>query len=122
MESTARNSGLDDWSIFVLRHTNLWNVRIHLFSALCFWLSPVLAYFVSPWFLLGFFASGLIGAFGHYVTKDSGVNFVETTHDPQVVRFSTKMAWMFLKGQYNDEIERVKELWRQQSREKVSSN
>ena len=101
---------IKSWDQFVLRHQNIWNIRIHFVSALFFWVSPILSIFVHPLYICGLFMSGLIGAFGHFVTKDGGVNFRETTSEPNVVRFSTKMAYLYVLGKYKNEINRVNKL------------
>ncbi len=104
----ARSSrDLTDWDLFVMRHRSLPNVAVHFVSFLLFWLSPVLALAVNPLWWVGFFSSGLVGAFGHYVFKDGRVDAREATSSLQVVRFSSLMAFSFLRGRWPAEIRLV---------------
>lgn len=102
---------LIDWDLFVLRHQNKKNVVVHFFSFICFWISPILAIFVHPLFIIGFFSSGLIGTAGHYFFADGTVDAKEATSSLQVVEFSSKMAFLFLTGKYWQEIDYVNAKW-----------
>jgi hypothetical protein len=95
---------LENWDLFVLRHRNTANVAVHLVSFLLFWISPVLAWAVSPFWLVGFFASGLVGTAGHYFFKDGTVDAREATSSLQVVHYSSVMAGLFVTGRWSREI------------------
>jgi BASS family bile acid:Na+ symporter len=97
----AMETVLTDWEVFVLRHKNPYNVAIHVVSFLMFWSGPLL-WLISgdwPWLFLTM-ASGSVGTFGHWVTKDSHVSFKEATHSLAAVRYSSKMSLLALMGQY----------------------
>lgn len=116
------SDALEDWDLFVLRHSNMKNVAVHFVSALFFWLGPILAILISPYYLVLFFISGLIGAVGHYVYKDGAVNVKETTSSAQVVIFSTLMAYLFITKKYAAEIARVSLKYNDYTSGKISSN
>jgi hypothetical protein len=52
---------------------------------------------------VGFFASGFMGALGHFLFKDGGVDFRESTSRWQVVYYSSCMIFLFLSGSYGYE-------------------
>lgn len=112
---------LVDWDLFVLRHQNKKNVAVHFVSFLCFWLSPILAIVINPWFIIGFFASGIIGTAGHYFFTDGTVDAKEATSSLQVVEFSSKMAFLFISGQYWGEINYVNEKWKKYKKGEITS-
>lgn len=95
---------LEDWDMFVMRHRDPRNIWMHVLSFGLFWISPVLALMVSPWWWLGFLSSGLVGTAGHYVFKDGVVDFREATSRWQVVFYSSCMILLFLSGSYKEEI------------------
>jgi hypothetical protein len=108
-----------DWDLFVMRHQNKKNVVVHFFSFLFFWFSPVLAYFSSPWWMIAFFSSGLMGTFGHYLFKDGTIDVREATSSLKVVQFSSKMAFLVATGKYWKEIEYVNKKWIQYKNNEV---
>lgn len=112
---------LVDWDLFVLRHQNKKNVVVHFISFLFFWVSPVLALFVSPYFIIGFFLSGLIGTAGHYFFTDGTVDAKEATSSLQVVEFSSKMAYLFVIGRYWSEIIYVNAKWQKFKKGEITS-
>jgi hypothetical protein len=107
MDVERTSSDLTDWDLFVMRHRSLPNVAIHFVSFLLFWLSPLLAYTFSAWWLIGFFGSGLVGTFGHFVFKDGRVDAREATSSLQVIHFSSLMAFFFVQGRWPSEIARA---------------
>ncbi|MEK6773529.1 MAG: hypothetical protein AABY64_06295 [Bdellovibrionota bacterium] len=111
MVPQRRNDSLENWDLFVLRHQNLKNVAVHTVSCAMFWLGPILAVLVHPINWLMFFGSGLVGTAGHYFFKDGTVDAREATSSLQVVVFSTLMTFLFLRGQYQQEILRVQKKW-----------
>lgn len=83
---------LTSWDLFVLRHRDPNNLKVHFVSFVVYYGSPVLALvFANWWWLLGLPLSGLIGASGHYLFKDGGVKVREATFDPLVVTYVTYM-------------------------------
>lgn len=112
---------LVNWDLFVLRHQNRKNVVVHFFSFLLFWLSPVLAIIISPYWLIGFFTSGILGTIGHYFFSDGSVDAKEATSSVQVVVFSSKMAALFVTGKYWDEITYVNHKWEKYKKGKITS-
>jgi hypothetical protein len=96
---------LENWDLFVLRHQKTPNIIVHIFSFLFFWVSPILAFTVSYWWLLGFFGSGLIGSVGHYLFKDGTIDVKEATSSLQVVHFSSLVVIFFILGKYTKHIE-----------------
>jgi hypothetical protein len=102
------NEPLTAWDQFVLRHRRPSNLVLHFISFFCFFGGPVLALLLwNPWYLVLFFASGLVGAAGHWISGDGGVNLRETTSSPQVVKFNTIMVYKVLSGSYRADIERA---------------
>lgn len=101
------NDALENWDLFVLRHQNKANVRVHFVSFLMFWLGPVLGIAVHPIYWILFFASGMVGVAGHYFFRDGTVDRKEATSSVDVVVFSSMMAVMFAMNGYDREIERV---------------
>lgn len=97
---------LNNWDLFVLRHQDMRNVAVHFLSCVCFWLSPVAAILWSSWFWIGFFISGLIGTFGHWIFQDGTVDRKEATSSWRVVVYSTRMALLFLSVRYPHEVRR----------------
>lgn len=97
---------LSNWERFVIRHSKPSNLQIHFVSFLMFWGGLFIPLIVDDyrWVAL-FFASGLMGAFGHWVTGDGRVSPKEATRDPQVVFFVTIMFLKIAKGTYFREVE-----------------
>jgi len=112
---------LVNWDLFVLRHMNQKNVAVHLVSFLMFWFCPFLAVLINPWFIAGFFASGLVGTAGHYFFKDGTVDAKEATSSVQVVLFSSKMAFLFITGKYGQEIQYVTQKWEKYKKGEIKS-
>jgi len=77
---------------------------------------------VSPWFIIGFFASGIIGTAGHYFFSDGTVDAKEATSSLQVVQFSSKMAFLFISGRYWEEISYVNIKWQKYKQGEIESN
>ena len=103
--SPRRNDdALEDWDLFILRHRSDANIWTHTVSFALFWFAPVLALTLSPWWWLGFFASGIVGTAGHNIFKDGVVDFREATSRWQVVYYSSCMILLFLSGRYRAEI------------------
>jgi hypothetical protein len=96
---------LTSWDFFVLRHRDKRNLIVHFISFLVYYFSPVAAIIMrNPWYLVGLPISGAIGAFGHYIFKDGGVNTHEATSSPRVVFYVTIMFYRILRGKYWDDI------------------
>jgi hypothetical protein len=112
---------LINWDLFVLRHQNQKNVAVHLISFLMFWLCPLFAVAINPWFFLGFFLSGLVGTAGHYFFIDGTVDAKEATSSIQVVAFSSKMAFLFVTGKYGQEIQYVTQKWEKYKKGEIKS-
>lgn len=92
---------IDPWDRFVLRHQRPGNLVIHFVSMLCFYGGPALALLAwNPWWLAAFFASGLLGAFGHWAFDDGPVSLREMTSQPEVPGFVVRMFWRMLRGEY----------------------
>jgi hypothetical protein len=121
MRPKRSDNELENWDLFVLRHQNLNNVRWHVISAAMFWFGPALGIFVHPGFWLLFFISGFFGAFGHFLFKDSRVDGREATSSVEVVYFSTLMCFLFLKGDYQNEITRVSKKFQRYLNGEISS-
>src|SRR5688572_5313422 len=99
------NSPLNSWDVFVLRHQKTPNIIFHVISCALFWFSiPVAIILRQPYWVLGFFASGLMGTAGHFLFGDGTVNRKEATSSLQVVHYSSKMVLLFLIGRYGREI------------------
>ena len=104
---------LSNWERFVIRHSKRSNLRIHFVSFLMFWGGLFIPLIVGDYRWLGlFFISGLMGAFGHWVTGDGTVSPKEATRDPQVVFFVTLMFLKIAKGTYFREVEEAKKRYR----------
>lgn len=112
---------LENWDLFILRHRNSANVAVHVVSFLMFWFSPVLAIAVSPYWLIGFFASGLVGTAGHYVFKDGTVDAREATSSLQVVHYSSIMAVLFVTGRWSREIRLTEKKYREFTEGRIGS-
>ncbi len=65
-------------------------------AALVFW---------NAWLLTPFFASGMVGAFGHYAFKDSGVSLREATVAKEVPYYVLVMFYKIARGTYRRDIE-----------------
>jgi len=105
LTSEATSAELTDWDRFVLRHRHPGNLVFHFISFLFFFGSPVLAWiFHSYWLLVPFFISGIVGAAGHWLFGDGGVNVRETTSSPQVVMFNTLMLYKIATGAYGRDV------------------
>jgi hypothetical protein len=99
---------LTPWDLFVLRHRKPGNLVVHFVSALLFFGTPVAALvLMQPWLLEGFFSSGMVGAAGHYVFKDSGVSVREATVATEVPYFVLVMFYKIARGTYAADIERA---------------
>ena len=109
------------WDLFVLIHRNRKNVVIHFFSFLLFWLSPILAILVNPYWIIGFFISGLLGTLGHYIFSEGVINAKDATSNIEVVVFSSRMAALFVTGRYWDEITYVNEKWMKYKNGEINS-
>ena len=112
---------LTNWDLFVLRHRNPVNIRIHLISVLIFWLGPVLALIHSPWWWIAFFGSGLVGSIGHYISDDGKVDAREATSSVRVIFFASKMALLFLVGRYGREVSQSEQKIELYERGQISS-
>jgi hypothetical protein len=100
---------LSRWDYFVLRHQSPGNWLVHLASAVLFYVFPVLALvFRQPWFLAGFFASGAVGAFGHWYFKDATVSLREATVAVEVPHYVLVMFYKIARGTYAAEILRAR--------------
>jgi len=96
------------WDAFVLRHRHPVNLAFHFVSCACFWAGLVLPFVMrSPWYVAPTLLSGLIGAAGHAVSKESDVDLREMTSRPMVVVFSTRMILKILRGSYRADVERA---------------
>lgn len=99
------NRILTPWELFVLRHRKPLNLWIHAVSFGMFYGGPVAALISrNPWWLVLFAASGSVGAFGHWVSGDGGVNVREATSSPLVVFYVTRMFWRMARGRYGADI------------------
>lgn len=108
LEVHSPENNLTSWDLFVLRHRDHRNLIVHFISFLVYYFSPVIAIiFKNPWYLLGLPLSGAIGASGHYLFKDGGVNTKEATRSPQVVFFVTIMFYRIFRGKYQGDIEQA---------------
>ena len=102
---------LSEWDRFILRHQNPGNLFIHFISWLMFFGGPLLAIWKwNFWYLGLFFTSGWMGAFGHFVFKDSGVSLKEATSSAMVPVYVTRMLWSLLKGDYWSQVERARKI------------
>lgn len=98
------------WDLFVVRHTHPGNLAIHALSAALFFGGPVVALlWWTPWPLVGFALSGLLGASGHALFKDGGVSPREATSQPEVPPWVLLMFWMLLTGTWWPEVEQARE-------------
>jgi hypothetical protein len=103
---------LPAWDLFVLRHHRPLNLAIHAVSFAMFWGGPIAAVATGePVWLLAFFASGAVGAFGHWVSGDGGVDLREATRSPTVVFFVTRLFARLLTGRYSDDLRRARAGW-----------
>lgn len=97
---------LTPWDLFVLRHRNTANLWVHFVSFIIYYASPVVALLTrNPWWLVGLPISGYLGALGHYVFKDGGVDVKEATFSPRVVTYVTIMFYKIARGTYFAEVE-----------------
>ena len=94
-----------EWDRFVIRHRKPGNLAVHLVSFILFWGGPIAAWALwdARW-LIAFFASGPVGALGHFVFRDGRVDLRETTSRPTVVFYVTRMFWRLLRGTYFDDV------------------
>lgn len=98
------------WDCFVVRHTHRGNLAIHALSAAMFFGGPLVALVLwSPWPLLGFAASGAVGASGHWLFKDGGVSPREATSQPEVPPWVLLMFWMLLRGTWWPEVQAARD-------------
>jgi hypothetical protein len=106
---------LSSWDTFVLRHKLPLNLGIHFLSFVVYYGGPVAALiFHNPWYLLGLPLSGMIGAFGHFVSGDGGVKVQEATFSPQVVFYVTVMFYKIARGRYGRDIAKAEMKLRRQ--------
>lgn len=99
-----------EWDLFILRHNTTPNVIGHIPSVFLFWGSPILAWiYNNPFFLIGFFVSGLVGTASHYLSKEGTVDAKEATSSFKAVLFSTTMAVLFILGAYKEQVLQAKE-------------
>jgi hypothetical protein len=96
---------LTPWERFVLRHTHRGNLALHFVSMLMFFGAPVVALVLwSPWPLLAFMTSGLVGTAGHYLFRDGTVSARESTSQPEVPYYVLRMFWLLARGRYAHEV------------------
>lgn len=101
----ARRPDLTAWERFVLRHTRPGNLAIHFVSMLLYFGSPLVALLLwSPWPLVGFVVSGVVGTSGHYLFRDGSVSVRESTARPEVPYYVVVMFWKIARGEYGREI------------------
>jgi hypothetical protein len=101
---------LPAWELFVLRHHRPLNLAIHACSFAMFWGGPVAALATGePAWLVAFFASGAVGAFGHWISGDGGVDLREATRSPTVVFFVTRLFARLLLGRYGEDLRRARD-------------
>jgi hypothetical protein len=97
---------LTPWERFVVRHTKAGNLAVHFVSMLLFFGAPPLALVTwSPWPLLGFAVSGLVGTAGHVIFRDGTVSVRESTAQPEVPYYVLIMFWKIARRQYAAEVE-----------------
>ena len=103
---------LPAWDLFVLRHHHPLNLAVHAVSFALFWGGPAAAVATGePAWWLAFFASGAVGAFGHWVSGDGEVDLREATRSPTVVFFVTRLFARLLIGRYADDLRRARAGW-----------
>ncbi|MSQ03056.1 MAG: hypothetical protein EXR71_14405 [Myxococcales bacterium] len=96
---------LTPWDLFVLRHRRPLNLWIHAVSFGMFYGGPLAAVATrNPWWIVLFLASGGVGAFGHWVSRDGGVSVREATSSPWVVFYVTRMFYRIALGRYRGDI------------------
>lgn len=99
-------AALTPWDLFVLRHRHPGNLAVHFVSALMFFGTPIAAAATrNPWWLIGFFSSGMVGVFGHYAFKDSGVSLREATVATEVPYFVLVMFYKIARGSYRRDVD-----------------
>lgn len=109
VDERGSSGEVSSWDVFVLRHTHPTNLRIHVVSFAMFWGGPLLALaFWSPWPLVLFALSGVVGGFGHHVTGDSGVSVREATSSPLTVLYASFVVVLHLSGRYAPHIARAR--------------
>lgn len=99
------------WTKFVLAHTSPLNVALHLVSAAMYVGCPLLAVLLGqPWWLLGFFGSGLVAAAGHLLSREGadGLTLTRVAFSLQVVTDVLSMALLVLRGRWGAEIARAR--------------
>jgi len=108
-DQRAPASAMTSWDVFVLRHTHPTNLRIHVVSFAMFWGGPLLALALwSPWPLLLFALSGVVGGLGHHLTEDSYVSAREATSSPLTVLYASFVVVLYLTGRYAPHIARAR--------------
>lgn len=106
MEAFLTQPVLTPWDVFVLRHRKPANLAIHAVSFAMFYGGPLAALGAGDWRWMGLFlGSGLVGAFGHWVTGDGGVSVKEASSSPLVVFYVTRMFLRMAQGRYGADIE-----------------
>lgn len=93
------------WDRFVIRHRHRGNLLVHAISAALYFGGPLLALALwSPWPLAGFAVSGLVGAAGHFLFHDGGVDRREATFAAEVPGYVLLMFWRILLGRYGEDV------------------
>ncbi len=121
------NNSLEEWDLFVLSHCKKGNIFFHLISFIMFWMCPILAIIISPWYIIGFFLSGFVGIIGHFLFDDGLVSikqgFIipkETNSSIQTIYFSSMMILMCIFGLYKKEIKISKKKYKFFSEGKIN--
>lgn len=103
-----RPAALTEWEAFVVRHQNPWNLVIHFVSFVFFFGGlGAAAILGNPWYLAFFSVSGLVGAFGHWVTGDGGVSVREATIQLMVPVYVGRMFASLALGTYGRDSQRA---------------
>jgi hypothetical protein len=96
---------LTRWDRFVLRHRKPGNLAIHAVSALLYFGCPVVALALrSPWPLIGFAVSGLVGSAGHHLFRDGVVDAREASFAAEVPGYVVRMFYRLARGRYRTDI------------------
>ncbi len=111
MTDAPSSQGIPAWESFVLRHTKPGNLAVHFVSFLMFCGAPIAALLTwNPWWMIPFFASGLVGSLGHYLFNESNVSLNEATSDARVPFFVALIFYNIAKGTYAAEIAKARAL------------
>lgn len=93
------------WDRFVIRHRHRGNLVVHAISAALYFGCPLLALGLwSPWPLAGFVVSGLVGASGHHLFGDGGVDRREASFAAEVPGYVLLVFWRILRGRYGEDV------------------